>query len=88
MTAYERLRGWILDSHPRLNGEPGLSVILRHGMLAWARTCTPVLTETYPSSEPLDARRVPAPLRDDIIDVMVAMVTNVSRSVHNGALRT
>ncbi len=83
---YETLRRRCLERHPRVNGELGLSVLLRNGMLAWTRTCSPLLSAACTRPAPLDTARVPSPLRDGIIDVMVTMATSVSRSFHKGAL--
>ncbi len=88
MSAYETLRRQCLEHPPRVNGELGLSVLLRHGLLAWTRICSPVLNTVHPSPVPLDTARVPSPLRNGIIDVMVTMLTSASRSVHNGVLHT
>jgi hypothetical protein len=86
VSAYETLRRRCLESPPRVDGELGLSVLLRHGLLAWSRTCLPVLNAARTRPASIDTARVPSPLRDGIIDVMVTMTTSVSRSVHNGAL--
>ena len=85
---YETLRRRCLDYPPRVDGELGLSVLLRHGMLAWTRTCPSLLNAASPRPAPVDIARVPSPLRDGIIDVMVTMVTSASESIHNGALHT
>ena len=87
VSAYETLRRRCLEYSPGVDGgELGLSILLRQGMLAWTRTCSPLLNAARTHSAPLDTARVPSPLRDGIIDVMVSMVTSASRSVHNGAL--
>ena len=88
VSVYETLRERCLEYPPQVEGELGLSVLLRHGMLAWTRTCSPLLNAARPRPAPVDTARVPSPLRDGIIDVMVTMVTSASRSVHNGALHT
>ena len=88
VSAYETLRRCCLESPPRVDGELGLSVLLRHGMLAWTRTCPSLLNAASPRPAPVDIARVPSPLRDGIIDVMVTMVTSASESIHNGALHT
>jgi hypothetical protein len=88
VSAYETLRRRCLEHRPQVDGELGLSVLLRHGMLAWIRTCPPVFNAARTRSAPLDTARIPSPLRDDIIEVMVTMATSVSRAVHNGALQT
>jgi hypothetical protein len=85
---YETLRRRCFEYPPRVDGELGLSVLLRHGMLAWTRTCPPLLNVARPRTAPVDTARVPSLLRDGIIDVMVTMVTSASGSVHNGALHT
>lgn len=85
VSTYERLRGSCLEARSRLAGELGLNVLLRHGMLAWTRTCPPALDTSRARPAPLDTARVPSPLHEDIINVMVAMATSLSRSVHNGA---
>jgi hypothetical protein len=86
VSAYERLRGGCLEARRRLAGELGLSVLLRYGMLAWIRACVPALEAKPPACVPLDTARVPSSLREDIIDVMVAMATSLARSTHTGAL--
>ncbi len=86
VNAYETLRRRCLEDPPRLDGELGLSVLLRHGMLAWTRTCSPLLNAVCIRPAPLNTARIPSPLRDGIIDVMVSMATSISRSVHNGVL--
>jgi hypothetical protein len=83
--AYEILRGRCLEHPPRIDGELGLSILLRQGMLAWARTCLPLPNPALPRPMPIDTARVPSPLRDSIINVMVSMVTSASRSIHKGA---
>jgi hypothetical protein len=83
---YERLRGSYLETRLYLAGELGLNVLLRQGMLAWIRTCPPARGSPSPPPGPVDRTRVPAPLHEDIIDVMVTMTTSLSRSVHGGAL--
>lgn len=85
---YETLRRRCLEYPPRVDGELGLSVLLRHGMLAWTRTCPPLLNAARPRPAPVDTARIPLPLHDGIIDVMVTMVTSALGSVHNGALHT
>lgn len=85
VTTYERLRGCCLEACSAHAGELGLNVLLRHGMLAWTRTCPPALDTSRALPAPLDTARVPSPLHEDIINVMVAMATSLSRSVHNGA---
>lgn len=86
VSTYERLRGGYLEARPHLADELGLSVLLRQGMLAWTRTCTPAPGTSSPPPAPVDRTRVPAPLHEDIIHVMVTMTTSLSRSVHGGAL--
>lgn len=88
VSTYERLRQSYLEQHPRVDGELGLSVLLRHGLLAWMRTLTSLPKVTLTNPAPLDSERLPSPLRNDIIDVMVSMVTSASRSVQNGVLHT
>jgi hypothetical protein len=83
---YETLRRRCLEYSPRVDGELGLSVLLRHGMLAWTRICPSLHNAVHPRPAPVDTARVPSPLRDGIIDVMVTMVTSASRSTHNGVL--
>jgi len=87
VSAYERLRGSCLEARSRLAGELGLNVLLRHGMLAWTRTGQPAFSTSRPLGAPVDTARVPSPLHEDIIHVMVTMATNLSRSAHNGALQ-
>jgi hypothetical protein len=87
VSAYERLRGCCLEARSAHAGELGLKVFLRHGMLAWTRTCPPALGTSRPLPAPLDTARVPSPLHEDVVNVMVAMATSLSRSVHNGALQ-
>jgi hypothetical protein len=84
---YERLRGACLEARSAHAGELGLNVLLRHGMLAWTRTCPPALGTSRRLPAPLDTARVPSPLHEDIINVMVAMATSLSRSIDNGALQ-
>ena len=84
--AYETLRRRCLEDPPRIDGELGLSILLRHGMLAWTRTCSPLLNAVHTHPLSLDTARVPSPLRDGIIDVMASMATSISRSVRNGVL--
>jgi hypothetical protein len=86
VSAYEQLRARILDPHLRVNGELGLSVLLRQGLLAWTRTYSALLSEVHTSAMRLDSTRVSASLHHEIIDVMVAMATCPSRSFHPGAL--
>jgi hypothetical protein len=86
VSTYERLRGDYLEARLRLAGELGLNVLLRQGMLAWTRTCPPTPGTPSPPPAPVDRTRVPAPLHEDIIHVMVTMTTSLSRSVHGGAL--
>jgi hypothetical protein len=83
VNTYERLRSACLEARSPLAGELGLTVLLRHGMLAWSRTCQPVLGGTRPCPTPLDTARVPSPLHTDIVNVMVAMATGLSRSAHH-----
>lgn len=85
VSAYEGLRGRLLDPYPRVSGELGLNVLLRQGMLAWTRISLPVPGTAQTTAMPLDTARVPDPLQVDVIDVMVNMVTSVSRSVQPGA---
>ena len=84
---YERLRSSCLEARSRLAGEFGLNVLLRHGMLAWTRTCPAALGATRPLPAPIDTARISSPLHEDILDVMVAMATSIARSTHNGALQ-
>lgn len=87
VASYERLRRHCLEPWPGVEGELGLSVFLRHGMLAWARACAPVPSAVRTRPAPLDAARVPAALRNGIIDVMVTMATRRAGAAHEGALR-
>lgn len=89
VSAYERLRSHCLEARPRIAGELGLSVLLRHGMLAWIHACMPALqAKRPPASAPVDTACVPSPLHEDIIDVMVSMAMSCSRSAHSGARPT
>ncbi len=88
ISTYEMLRRQSIEHATRASGELGLSVFLRHGMLAWTRTCSPPPNATVTPPVPLDTALVSLSLRDDIIGVMASMVTSVSRSAHNGALHT
>jgi hypothetical protein len=88
VSAYEMLRRRCLEYPPRVDGELGLSVLLRHGMLAWTRTCPSLPRVARSRPAPVDTARVPSPLRDGIINVMVTMVTSASGLVHNGAQHT
>jgi hypothetical protein len=88
VNAYETLRRRCFEDTPRVDGELGLSILLRNGMLAWTRACPSLLNAARPRPAPVDTTRVPSLLRDGIIDVMVTMVTGASRSIHNGALHT
>jgi hypothetical protein len=83
---YEQLRERMLDPHHRITGELGLNVLLRHGMLAWSRTTSPLLIEACVSPTSLDTTRISAPLHEEIIDLMVTMAICLSRSLHPGAL--
>jgi hypothetical protein len=85
VTAYETLRSRCLDHRIRRDGGVGLSVFLRQGMLAWARTVRAEPNRLPKPPVPRDSSPIPATLRAGIIDVMVAMVTSVSRSNHTGA---
>jgi hypothetical protein len=86
VSAYERLRGGCLEARPRLGGELGLSVLLRHGMLAWTRAWAPPLETQPPAAVRLDTARLPCALHEDIIAVMVAMATSRARLRPIGAL--
>ena len=57
-----------------------------HVSLAEAEAPEPVGNAAHTRAAPLDTARVPSPLREGIVDVMVSMATSVSRSVHHGAL--
>jgi len=85
VSAYERLRGGCLEASPRLGGELGLSVLLRHGMLAWTRAWAPPRATQPPAAVRLDAARLPC-AHEDIIAVMVAMAIARARSRPIGAL--
>jgi len=82
----ERLRSACLEVRSALAGELGLNVLLRHGMLAWTRTCLLALGTARPLATPVDTARVPSPLHEDIIHVMVTMATKLSQSAHGAAL--
>jgi len=84
VSTYERLRGGYLEARLRLAGELGLNVLLRQGMLAWTRTCR--AARSSPTPAPVDRTRVPGPLHEDIVHVMVTMTTSLSRSVHGALL--
>jgi len=86
VSAYERLRGDYLEARLRLAGELGLNVLLRQGMLAWTRVCLAPLELSSAPAGPVDRTRVPAPLHEEIIHVMVTMATSLSPSVRGGAL--
>lgn len=83
---YERLRSACLAARSALAGELGLNLLLRHGMLAWARAGQAVLAPARAPAAPLDTARVPAPLHEDIINLMVAMAIGPTRSAEHGAL--
>jgi hypothetical protein len=86
VSAYERLRSHCLEARPRVAGALGLSVLLRYGMLAWAHACVPARqAKRPPAAVRLETARAPAPLHEDIIDVMVSMTMSCSRSAHSGA---
>lgn len=77
VSAYETLRRRCLDPHARGTGELGLSVLLRQGMLEWTRTHSPAPHTTQANPVSLDSARVPAPLHEAIIHVMVTMTMSV-----------
>lgn len=86
VSAYEVLRRRYLERQPRVDGERGLSVLLRQGMLAWTRACSPLFSPPPTQPPPLpNTTHVPSPLRDGLIDVLVSMVMDLSRTAHNGA---
>jgi hypothetical protein len=85
--AYETLRERSLERFPRSGGELGLNLLLRQGMLAWTRVYAAKLSGARSRSAPPDPTRIPAPVRDNIIDVMVAMATQVSRSLRQGVIQ-
>jgi hypothetical protein len=80
--AYEHLRCCCLEAPLGLAG-PGLSVLLGQGMLAWARACVPRLKSQAPTPGPLET--TPSVRHQDIIDVLVSMAMQCSRSTHSGA---
>lgn len=83
--AYELLRERCVENHSQPSVELGLSVLLRNGMLAWITTYSRLMSSerTRPVT-PDDAQPV-APSRSTLIDLMVAMVTSVSR--HNAGVK-
>ncbi|MEA1053124.1 hypothetical protein U5801_25430 [Lamprobacter modestohalophilus] len=81
--AYEHLRRCCLEASPHLAVAPGLSVLLGQGMLAWARACVPTLKPQAPTPLPLET--APSVRHQDIIDVLVSMAMQCSRSAHIGA---
>ena len=85
VSAYERLRERCLEPHPQIDGELGLGVLLRDGMLAWTRACSSILYMAHTDPMPLDTARIPSPLHESLIDVMVAMAMSLWRSDHHGA---
>ena len=81
--AYELLRDQCVEHHSKSSAELGLSVLLRNGMLAWTSAYSRLVSsERTRSVAPYDARPV-APSRNSLIDIMVAMVTGVSRVKRN-----
>jgi hypothetical protein len=85
VSTYERLRNGYLEARLHLAGELGLNLLLRQGMLAWTRTRPMTPGTPPPAPAALDRTRVPVPLHEEIVHVMVTMTTCLSRSVHGGA---
>jgi hypothetical protein len=81
--AYEHLRHGCLEAPRGLADAPGLSVLLGQGMLAWARACVPTPKPQAPMPRPLET--APSRLHQDVIDLMVSMAMQCSRSPHSGA---
>lgn len=70
---YEHLRHAYLEARAELPGALGLTVLLRHGLLAWCRLCVTTL-RAGPAPIPAgDQARVPASWQADIVQVMVTM---------------
>jgi hypothetical protein len=74
---YEYLRRACLEACTPLPGALGLTVLLRHGMLAWSGLCAATLSDARAPAIPLDRARVPAPVHADIVQVMVTMATGL-----------
>lgn len=73
VSAYEILRGRILELELRGAGELGLSVLLRKGMLAWICAHASVLSERRPTRSELEPTRVSMELHDELLQVMLAI---------------
>jgi len=86
VATYETLRSHVLNAPSRCAGELGVVVLLRHGMLAWARTQALVPRDVR--SSPLHPDPTPAStgIHDELVDVMVAMTSSVFRAAQRGAL--
>lgn len=87
--AYESLRSQLLCSST-LTGEWGLSVLLRSGMLAWAqaraRPSVPMRAGSMggAAADRQTPSSASSPAHRSLIDAMVAMVSDVSRSRQKG----
>ncbi|MBK5969358.1 MULTISPECIES: hypothetical protein [Thiorhodovibrio] len=87
LSAYERLRAHCLEARAGRAEELGLNILLRHGMLTWARLgvpkCKPALERSVSgAAPPLSA---PSPLHAELIDVLVSMAIHCSQAPHSGA---
>lgn len=70
---YEHLRHAYLEARAELPGALGLTVLLRHGLLAWSRLCATTLSAGHAPTLAADQARVPASWPADIVPVMVTM---------------
>jgi hypothetical protein len=72
-SAYETLRPHLIDSADQSGAAIGRSVLLRHGMLAWARAYNQS-PATPPSVPRACAPAVPAALAMELVKVMAGLI--------------
>ena len=78
LAAYEALRPYFLNPADQLGATLGAAVLLRHGMLAWARASRPAPACSL-SSTPVDRSPLPSEVSRELVQVMAGLILHCGK---------
>ena len=73
MQCYEALRLDLLQPRATVPGH-GRTLLLRRGMMAWARECGDTLLPTPPPRLPTVSSQIPFPIASEVIRIMASLI--------------
>ncbi|PYU24356.1 MAG: hypothetical protein DMG30_09130 [Acidobacteria bacterium] len=80
--AYEALRPYLIDPADQSGATRGPTVLLRHGMLAWASASRQVL-DSWPSPAPAGRSPIPSEVSRELVQMMAGWILHRGKdSVH------